>query len=320
MEEIEALVKKYFNVEDLVYIENGYEFEIKCDEPSFLKNNFISLYNEIKKLEYVPKLEKLGSKYILTITKKTEKTPKHNIYQIFLLLASFGTILLDGYYKLGSYSELMIAYEAPILAMLILHEASKYMIFYFRKAQRTASYVIPGIPGIIPMMGFINAKSGETVNRDAMFDEAFYPFIAALLGVIIFLVFSLKVNLNFQKQLAEPFLMQFFHGVFNSKNLFLEGSAVGITILFINFLPVTSLDGGFLISSLGKSSLVLDLLSIIIMSFLGYFVLALAVIFVQNVRTTELLDSVSPLSKKRKIVYIISFVIIIALFAIFGTI
>ncbi len=64
----------------------------------------------------------------------------------------------------------------------------------------------------------------------------------------------------------------------------------------------------------------MDLISIIIMSFLGYFVLALAVIYVQNIHSTELLDSVSPLSKRRKIVYIVSFVIIIALFAIFGSI
>ena len=320
MEDIESLVKKYFSVEDIFHTDNGYEFEIKSHDPYFLKNNFINLYNEIKNTEYLPKLEKLGNKYILKVTRKIEKAPKHNLYQILLLLASLGTIILDGYYKLGSYSEFMIAYEAPILAMLLLHEASKYIISYLKKVEHVASYAIPGIPGIIPMMGFINTKSDAIVNRDALFDEAFYPYIAALFGVVAFLIFSLKVNVNFQKPLTEPFLSQLFNGFFNSNNLFLEGSAVGITILFINFLPATSLDGGLLVSSLEKSSLALDLLSIIIMSFLGYFVLALAVIFVQNIHTTEPLDSVSPLSKGRKIVYIASFIIIIALFAIFGTI
>ncbi len=320
MEDLESLVKKYFSVEDVFHTENGYEFEIKSYDPSFLKNSFINLYSDMKSTEYLPKLIKLGNKYILKVTRRIEKSPKHNIYQILLLLASLGTILLDGYYKLGSYSEFMIAYEAPILAMLLLHEAFKYIISYLKKAEYMTSYAIPGIPGIIPLMGFINTKSDATVNRDALFDGAFYPYIAALFGVLAFLIFGLKVNVNIQKPLTEPFLSQLFRGYFNSNNLFLEGSAVGITILFVNFLPATNLDGGLLISSLEKSSLALDLLSIIIMSFLGYFVLALAVIFVQNIHTTEPLDSVSPLSKGRKIVYITSFIIIIALFAVFGTV
>ncbi|MGC8599691.1 MAG: hypothetical protein ACP5LX_01345 [Nitrososphaeria archaeon] len=319
MDEIENLVNKYFIIEDEFHIENGYEFEIISRDSLDFKKTFASFYNDIKETDYIPRLEKHGSKYILKVVKKSLIMPKNSIYRLLLLIASLGSIILDGYYRLGSYSEYMLAYEAPILAMLALHETSKYIISYLKKGQRLSSYSIPGIPGIMPFMGFITTGTDSTINRDSLFDEAFYPYLAALLGVIIFLIFSFRININFSKQLTEPFLNQFLSGIFNSKNLFLEGSMLGITILFINFLPATSLDGGLLISSLEKSSLVLDLISIIIMSFLGYFVLALAVIFVQNAHRTELLDSVSPLSKGRKTVYVVSFVFIIILFIMFGS-
>ena len=319
MDEIENLVYKYFIIKDEFHIENGYEFEVISRDSFDFKKTFISFYNVIKVTDYIPKLEKHGSKYILKVLKKSSAAPKNSIYRLLLLIASLGSIIFDGYYRLGSYSEYMLAYEAPILAMLALHEASKYIFSYLKKGQRLSSYSIPGIPGIMPFMGFITTGTDSTINRDSLFDEAFYPYLAALLGVIVFLIFSFRININFSRQLTEPFLNSFLSGIFNNKNLFLEGSTLGITILFINFLPATSLDGGLLISSLEKSSLVLDLISIMIMSFLGYFVLALAVIFVQNAQRTELLDSVSPLSKGRKTVYVISFVIIIILFMMFGS-
>jgi|GEM_PF-1161020 hypothetical protein len=319
MDEIENLVYKYFIVKDEFHIENGYEFEV-IDHDSFdFKKTFTNFYNVIKETNYIPKLEKHGSNYILQVVKKSSVTPKNSFYRVLFLIASFGSIIMDGYFRFGSYSEYMLAYEAPILAMLVLHESSKYIISYLKKEKHLNSYSIPGIPGIIPFMGFITTGTDSTINRDSLFDEAFYPYLAALLGVIAFLIFSLRINISFSKQLTKPFLNGFLNGIFNNKNLFLEGSTVGITILFINFLPATSVDGGFLISSLEKSSLVLDLISIIIMSFLGYFLFALAVIFVQNVHKIELLDSVSPLSKGRKIVYVICFVTIIALFIMFGS-
>ena len=317
MERVEEIVSRYFKVENVFHLEDGFEFEVYSEN---YKDSFRKLYSDVTKEGYVPKLIKRGSKVLLSVTRLKEEKTKPNYISIVLLLASLGTIILDGYYKIGYYNQYLLAYEAPVLALLVIHEGVRRLVSFLKRTKPTTTYAIPGYPGIIPFMGFITTRTNSPINLDDLFDETFYPLAAALAGTLAFLLISPKVNLTFPKPINLPFFYQIFSSYINRNNAIFEGLALSVTILFINFLPGTNLDGGVLISGVKGNSFVFDLISIIIMSFLGYFILALMIIILQNMAyRVEVLDSVSPLSRDRRIIYYCAFAVVTLLFLLLGT-
>ncbi len=316
MVNVEEKVRQHFTVFDVFYLEDGYEFEVYSNN---IKRSFLELYRELELEGYRPSINSVGSKYVLKVMKEEERKDS-GMYQLLLIFASIASVLLDGYYKIGAYSSYMLAYEAPLLAIIALHESVRRLVSYFKKIRPMKSYAIPGFPGIIPFMGFITTNTNRPVNRDELFDETFYPLLASLAGVALFIYLGYRFDILTAAQQQFSMLTSLI-GIRIGGSVFVAGSAVAATTLFVNMLPGSSLDGGLLISSMKKYSLLYDLLSVIIMSFLGYFVLALIVIFMQRAAYgTDVLDRVSPLSTNRKVAYFVLLIISFALFITFGAV
>ncbi|MGC8568800.1 MAG: hypothetical protein ACP5LW_02205 [Nitrososphaeria archaeon] len=315
MVSVEERVRQHFTVFDVFYLEDGYEFEVYSDD---IKRSFLELYRGLEPEGYRPYINSVGSKYVLKVRKEEERRD-NGIYQLLLIFASIASVLLDGYYKIGAYSSYMLAYEAPLLTIIALHESVRRLVSYVKKIRPMKSYAIPGFPGIIPFMGFITTNTNRPVNRDELFDETFYPLLASLAGVVLFIYLGYRFEIL--TAAGQFSALTSLIGVRISGSVFAAGCAVAATTLFVNMLPGSSLDGGLLISSMKKYSLLYDLLSVIIMSFLGYFVLALIVIFMQRAAYgTDVLDRVSPLSTNRKVAYLILLIVAFALFITFGAV
>ncbi|MGC9209356.1 MAG: hypothetical protein ACP5GH_05910 [Nitrososphaeria archaeon] len=315
MVSVEERVRQHFTVFDVFYLEDGYEFEVYSGD---IKRSFLKLYGELEPEGYRPYINSVGSKYVLKVRKEEERRD-NGIYQLLLIFASIASVLLDGYYKIGAYSSYMLAYEAPLLTIIALHESVRRLVSYVKKIRPMKSYAIPGFPGIIPFMGFITTNTNRPVNRDELFDETFYPLLASLAGVVLFIYLGYRFEIL--TAAGQFSVLTSLIGIRISGSVFAAGSAVAATTLFVNMLPGSSLDGGLLISSMKKYSFLYDLLSVIIMSFLGYFVLALIVIFMQRAAYgTDVLDRVSPLSTNRKVAYFILLIVAFALFITFGAV
>lgn len=295
---VEEAVRRHFKVIDFYRLEDGFEYVVNADQVS---QAFISLYHDIQGMGALPRLRQSGRNYSLTVS----PAPRERVSKLkpALLAVSVAALMVYSYFQVGDSYRLLLLFSLPVLSLLALHEAGR-IVANRKWGPGGFSYMVPGIPAIVPFMGFITSPSAFPVNRDQQFDLGFTSIVLALVSVIPYILVG---NLLPLASISKPgiTIMSYLIGQYiNFGNPLISGSLFAFTITFVNFLPTWQLDGGLMVDSVRNRSLGMDLLSVMLMSLMGFFVFALIIIFAQgSMGFTNPLDTVTPLSRNRKNMY-----------------
>ncbi|MEM1986051.1 MAG: site-2 protease family protein [Nitrososphaeria archaeon] len=346
-EEITREVSQYFSVmESYIRADGSIEFKIFPTED--VKDKFLELWSSLKSKNYVPILRKDEPYLTLYVTHFIERKGYSKKIAIILFAATMLSMLIDGWVRSISPIEqeifkwnpivITLLYAIAFIGILGLHELGHLFLSRRHKMASTLPYFIPGIPGTgVPTFGAIIFATEPMANKDQQFDIGLagpvFGFVAAcvvsVFGVLSSVPMSLnEFNIRFGNQpvvfVDVPLimnLMMFAFGIVSpsqSTVVILSPIAYaawfGFLITFLNTLPAWQLDGGHMARSVlpEKWHRAATIISALIMALLGFILMALLVLFFSyGQREIKPLDDVSPISKSRKVVYILILVMLI---------
>ena len=174
-------------------------------------------------------------------------------------------------------------YAAPLMTILICHEAGHYIQARRYRVAASFPYFIPMPLPPLGTMGAVIGMSSNIRNRRALFDIGITGPLAGLVPTIIFCVLGLSwsdvdtIHSGVRQYLGEPLLFKLMiHQVIGSlpagHDVFLHPMAfagwVGLLITSLNLFPIGQLDGGhvfyalLLKKSYRPASIILKLLAI----------------------------------------------------------
>ena len=347
-DEIKRSVEEEFTVLNS-YIELGTPtFVISTTET---KKPFKRLATKMKYRGYLPTLRKENEHLILRVIPKPVTKPPRVEINLLLFLVTLVTVSVSAFFLVmdpiythelapgvNIYIETILV-TACVFAIIGLHELGHFISSKLEGLDATLPYFIPGIPPL-GTFGAVIVQREPTTNRDEMFDlGSSGPIVGFLVSVIITIIgllpgFSFTVSeaqLGYFAQkypeisftyIAPPLIMNFLTSIINPSPegfiLYIGPIAftayIGLLITFINLLPTWQLDGGWVsLSVLGeKWQKILSWISILILFLLGYWLMAMLVLFgMWRSRAIMPLDNVSGLSTSRKLLSIVLLAILI---------
>ena len=344
---LEEIISKYFNIENFVVSDNQYIFYIKDEKDT--KERFLHLYREMKLYdkEILPLIERRENKLMLLILREVSIKKDNKKIPIILFIATVFTVTLDGYLRsmspvyfdiIKNYNPIqtMIYFTIALLGIIGIHEIGHKIALAYHNIRASWPNFIPGIPGIFPTFGAIISQKEPPTNRDILFDIGFAGPIAGFITTIIVTIFAALTapvisiqqlhQLEIKYGKSQPFpvpilytaLQELIHPIGNNQIIIVSpliwAAIVGFILTGLNLLPAWQLDGGHLArATVGeKYHSILTLASIAILFFTGYWAMALFVLILYTAtgnKTARPLDDVSPLSKLRVILFIISIIL-----------
>lgn len=275
---------------------------------------------------------------VVTIS-KIHKPGKKNWFLLslpaILFFATIAVVFRDGMLRSqGEFATafiqdpLMLAavYTMSLMGILGVHEMG-HMIAAKRHGIRTSwPYFIPGIPGFtfVPTFGAMIQIRSSMTNRNVLFDVGIAGPIAGLLVTVIVSIYGSYISVLIPAGDAEGSL-RFPASLLMLATLELTGNGaavggdvalvmspilfaawLGFLVTFLNLIPVWQLDGGHIRrAALGtRWNRTITILSIVVLIAFNYWFMAiLVVLFASRVPASAPLDDVSPLSKKRKVLF-----------------
>jgi membrane-associated protease RseP (regulator of RpoE activity) len=257
-----------------------------------------------------------------------------------LFASTIVTVMIDGYYRAISMNSIVrsddpfyiaILYTVSLIGILGIHELGHMIASKIHKLKISWPYFIPGIPvlGFVPTFGALIMSRGLIVNRNMLFDVGISGPIAGLIVAIVVSTYGASISplisTSQAHELAEKLgLVDLHSSVIMDATIALVGKHVpnqeivmspvllaawfGFLITFLNLLPAWQLDGGHIArATFGiKWHKILTYVSIGILAATGYYIMALFVLmFSMRSMDVRPLDDISPLSKKRKRMFIL---------------
>ena len=249
----------------------------------------------------------------------------------------YRTVELNLLVNIGDPFEMAIIYTLSLLGILGVHELGHLIAARYHKLKTTWPYFIPGIPNIpglpilamTPTFGAFIQSRGLTVNRKILFDVAIAGPVAGLVIAIIVALYGAYtmpiIDTQTVNQYVEdggdfiglpfgnPLLFKGALAVFDKNDQFfvytpvLWASWIGFLITFLNLLPAWQLDGGHMARTLlgPKLHRYTTFGSMAILILLNFWPMAMLILILSSRNpSATLLDDISPLSRKRKFVYI----------------
>lgn len=342
MDEIRALVEREFPVEQLT-LEHGVPiFTVRIQ--GNVKDNFLRLVEAMKPHGLIPLIRRRGdSTVILALGKPTRRKGKR-ITPILLLALTFTTVLVSGYlfssfwvsqYKANQYVHALL-FTAALMGIVGLHEFGHKMAARLNNIKATQPYFIPGPP---PPFGFgtlgaIIMQREPPLNRDQLFDLGFsgpaVGFIVTLIVAVAAIMTSQVEPLSSIERVREqgtiflnpPVIWMFIADILRPvpQGFILltppiaVAAWVGFVITFLNLLPVWQLDGGHITRAMfgEKSHRISAIIGIVIAFITGFWFFGVLILFfmASSPRAIGILDDVSPLTFRRKILGITTYVML----------
>jgi Zn-dependent protease len=238
-------------------------------------------------------------------------------------------------------------FAGSIFGIIALHESGHKLAAWNHRMDSTLPYFIPGPPPFGTFGAVISLKS-PPANRDQLFDLGFsgpaVGFITTIAVVIISvltapLVPEVQVEslvsqglLSVQAWPNTPLLMILLsyldiRSVPLGQTLVLTQVAfaaeIGALITFLNIIPAWQLDGGHIMrAALGpQGHRIATGIGLVGLALAGYWPFALLILIMMFTRGgwvgVEPLDDVSPLSKSRKILFVVAIAILVLCFMMF---
>ena len=235
---------------------------------------------------------------------------------------------------------LTAAYTISVMSILGLHELAHYYVCRKHNVQTTLPIFIPGIPGFSPLgtFGAIIRQKSQTLNRNQLFDIGISgPLVGFLVSLLVsFLGYSWSVPVTMEEyvkieltigsgqSILLPALFLYLKPYIfprpNSFSYFLHPIAIagwlGTLLTFLNSFPIGQLDGGHISRAVlgSKWHRRISYVMMGVMALTGWWVMALLAFLLLGGKHPELLDEISPLSKKRKVMALLLIVIFITCF------
>jgi len=331
-EHIESLVRSKFQVKEMLIKDDG-GLEFKIFEDLNLKEKFVNLVEELKKIDRVAFLRRVEGEIFLMVSRIVERKTFNKRIPLILFSVTLITVALDGYLRFSGFSffntsQIILLYTLAIMGIIGIHELGHKIAAWLHKTRASLPHFIPGVPGIWPTMGAVISLGEPPVNRDSLFDLGISGPLAGLIATF-FVAFggaftSALIPMDLARQYVNEgtlrvvektdiftnFLLNTF--VHRSENMvvvfspLLFASSIGFLITFINLFPAWQLDGGHIVRSFltGRKHQIATYISIAIMFLLGFTFMALLILFL-SYRMPEVrpLDDVSPLSRNRKVAF-----------------
>jgi len=248
-------------------------------------------------------------------------------------------VFYDGFFRSGgifaktyvSDPFLMAAiYTLSLMGILGVHELGHMIALKHYGIRASWPYFIPGVPGFIPTFGALITQQSNMTNRNVMFDVGIAGPVAGLIITIIVSIYGSSISAlisdnEYLRLSDENQLLSFNSSLLMMGTLYLTGKVVekmvvvmspvffaawiGFALTSINLIPAWQLDGGHLArAALGQHwHKIVTYAGIAVLFVLGFFPMAILVL-VLSLRTPANvpLDDVSPLSKKRKVLFFVA--------------
>ena len=346
-EDIISLVNSMF---DVTHSDIGvYSLEFRINDSEF-KSKFEELSRRLEEINHVGRLVRMDDGVYVIIQKFSPKkqnrllsaawTPR----MLFVVVVAF--VMIDGYYRtvgtnsivnIGEPFEMAVVYTISLLGILGIHELGHIIAAKIHNLKTTWPYFIPGLPIIgIPTFGAFIQSRGLTINREILFDIAIAGPIAGLVIAVAVSMYGAYTAPIIEEDVArglfaesrliewnqgEPLLMTASLALFGKSGdgheiimtPVLFAAWIGFLITFLNMLPAWQLDGGHMARTLLGTRMhrYATYGSMAVLVLLNYWLMAMLILVLSwRNPSANPLDDVSPLSRNRKMAYVI--VIILA--------
>lgn len=337
-----SIVSRYMQVTNYyVREDNSLEFSVK--ESHNMKEDFQRVLDGLKSYEMIATLRKNGDALTVVVGNiPVHKSRLRSWMPLVLFTATVGIVFYDGFLRSQTMSgqayikdpwDMAMIYTVSLMGILGIHELGHIIAAKKYKVKATWPFFIPGIPGFSispPTFGAVIFSRGHMPNRDILFDIGIAGPIAGLIITMLVSVYGAMLSPLIPAEQANVLmgqsqLIKINPSVLMLGSYFLAGKMVegfvplmspiafaawiGFLITFLNLLPAWQLDGGHIArAAIGqKWHRRTTFMSIIALAGLGYIVMAL-LIMMMSARAPDVkpLDDVSPLSRRRKIIFAVS--------------
>ncbi|HXZ98358.1 MAG TPA: site-2 protease family protein [Candidatus Acidoferrum sp.] len=238
-------------------------------------------------------------------------------------------------------------FAGSIFGIIALHESGHKLAAWNHGMDSTLPYFIPGPPPFGTFGAVISLKS-PPANRDQLFDLGFsgplVGFIVTIAVAIVSILTAPAVSeaqvqnlvsqglLSVQEWPKTPLLMIILsylniRAVAPGQTLVLTQVAfaaeIGALITFLNIIPAWQLDGGHIMrAAVGpRGHRAATVIGLVVLALAGYWPFALLILIMMFARGglagAEPLDDVSPLSRGRKIVFVLAIAMLVLCFMMF---
>jgi len=339
-EEVISLVSSVFEIKSVNQNIDALQFEI---EREGFKPKFVKLAQSLESKNLVARLEKFEDKVFLLVGRFHPPKLRRVWIPRLLFAATIAVVMVDGYYRtveansivlIGDPLEIASLYTASLIGILGIHELGHIIASKWHKLKTSWPYFIPGIPVIgIPTFGALIMSRSFMINRDTLFDIGISGPIAGLIVAVIVSTYGAYLSPMISEEQAQPLfskseLVEIHPSIIMSGTLIIAGKAVegmevimspvlyaawlGFLITFLNLLPAWQLDGGHIArATLGRKwHKITTYVGIGTLAILGYWIMALFVLsFSMRSPDVKPLDDISPLSSKRKKLFVLVIVL-----------
>ena len=336
-EEVTSIVSSVFEIKSVNQNLDALQFEI---EREGLKPKFVKLAQSLESKNLVGRLEEFEGRVFLLVGRFHPPKLSRAWIPRILFAATIAVVMIDGYYRtsdansivrIGDPLEMAVLYTGALIGILGVHELGHIIASKWHKLKTSWPYFIPGIPiiGFIPTFGALIMSRSFTINRDILFDIGVSGPIAGLIVAVVVSIYGAYLSpvipeSQAQQLLAQSNFFEIHESMIMTATEILAGKHIigteivmspvllaawfGFLITFLNLLPAWQLDGGHIArATLGRRwHKITTYVGIGTLVILGYWIMALFVLsFSMRSPDVRPLDDISPLSKKRKKLFVL---------------
>jgi len=346
IEFVKGLVAKRFPVYDVRVSYDVVEFFCRVDS-AMLEDSFEELRQDMAPHGYIPMISYDGGEHVIRVARKPKMKYRSTALNVAFFIATFATMLLAGILDWASYADSggalfttdnivmgVLTFTLPLMAILGIHELGHFFMARRRKVAASLPFFIPSFPPLGTFGAFISLRD-PIPNRKALLEigvagPLFGLAVAIPLGILGLVLTNDGAKLAPQNVdgnvvgVSFPLLYLVIEQFFPiTGDYLLHPTAfaawVGILVTALNLLPVGQLDGGHIARALlgAKTKYLSWAVAAILIGlsffYTGWFLFAMLVILL-GVKHPPPLNDISPLGKKRTLVGILAFVVLIIAF------
>ena len=225
---------------------------------------------------------------------------------------------------------LAVAYTMSLLGILGIHELGHMISLKHYNIRASWPYFIPGVPGFIPTFGALITQRSNMPTRNVMFDVGIAGPIAGLIITIIVSIYGSSISTlipmeEYTRLAGESQLFSFNTSLLMIATLYLTGKVaenmvlvmspllfaawIGFALTSMNLVPAWQLDGGHLArATFGERwHRIITYAGIGILFLIGFWPMAILVLLLSlKIPGNTPLDDVTPLSRKRKMLFFLA--------------
>jgi len=335
VEEVVSIVSTVFQIKGVNQNVSALQIEIESDE---FKQKIAQLAKQMESKNLVSRLEKNENRIFIIISRFQSPKPRRVWIPRALFAATIVMVMIDGYYHtvsvnsityIGEPFQIAVLFTISLMGILGIHELGHMIASKMHKIKISWPYFIPGIPVFgFPTFGALIMSRSFMINRDTLFDVGISGPIAGLIIAMIVSTYGAYLSPLIPSVQADTLsnsgLVEVHSSILMDATILLVGKHVigkelimspilyaawfGFLITFLNLLPAWQLDGGHIArATFGrKVHKIMTYASIGVLAAVGYYIMAIFVLmFSMKSPDVKPLDDISPLSNKRKKLFVL---------------